>query len=48
MKFRIYGTYAGGDEDSFIVEGSTIEEIREKAFAEEAKRGWTNCWSEEL
>lgn len=45
MKFRIHnGTY----EDSIIVEGNTIEECRDKAHDEEAKRGWKDCWSEKI
>lgn len=48
MKFRI--NYSGDYEDSIIVTGETIEEIREKAFYEGDKRGWEkeNCWSEEI
>lgn len=48
MKFKI--NYSGEYEDSFILTGYSIEEIREKAYAECTKRGWSidNCWSEEL
>lgn len=48
MKFRI--NYNGQYEDSFVVYGTTIEEIRKKAYEECTKRGWNteNCWSEEL
>ena len=48
MKVRI--NYNGQYEDSFVVSGNTIEEIRKKAYEECTKRGWNteNCWSEEL
>ncbi len=45
MKFKIYN--GGAYEDSFVVEGDTIEEIREIANREIEKRGWENCWSEQ-
>ncbi len=45
MKFRIHN---GDYEDSIIIEGETIEEIREKAHKETSKRNWKDCWSEEL
>lgn len=46
MKFRIYYN----DEDELIIEGETIEEIREIAFAECERRGWerNKCWSEKI
>lgn len=48
MKFVIH--YSGDYEDSFILTGYSIEEIRKKAYEECTKRGWNtdNCWSEEL
>jgi hypothetical protein len=48
MIFRIH--YDGNYQDSVMVEGETIEEIREKAFAEGDKRGWekSKCWSEQI
>ena len=48
MKFRIH--YNGEYEDSIVITGNTIEEIREKAFAEGDKRGWNreDCWSEQI
>ena len=48
MKFRIH--YNGEYEDSIVIEGNTIKELREKAFAEEEKRGWNrgDCWSEQI
>ena len=53
MKFRIYfrvGKGIGYYIDYFDVEGETIEEVREKAFAEEKARGLKEeqCWSKEL
>jgi len=48
MKFIIH--YDGRYEDSIVIEGDDIEEIRERAFVEEESRGWKpeNCWSEEI
>ncbi len=48
MKFRI--NYDGKYQDSFIIYGTTIEEIREKAYEECGNRGWdiNSCWSEQL
>lgn len=48
MKYIIH--YSGKYEDSVVITGATIEEIREKAFAECERRGWEqeNCWSEEI
>ena len=36
------------DNDSIIIEGKTIDEIRVKAEKETKKRGWRpkDCWSE--
>ena len=47
MKFRIHNRKY---EDSLVVEGDTIEEVRKKAFYEEERRGWKreDCWSEEV
>ena len=45
MKFRIHD---GNSEDSLVIEGETIEELREKAEKETSKRGWKDCWSEEI
>ena len=46
MKFRIHN---GGEyEDSLVIEGETIEEIRVIAEKETNKRGWKDCWSEEI
>jgi hypothetical protein len=46
MKAKIH--YNGEYQDELPVEGETIEEIREIAFAECDKRGWKHrdCWSE--
>lgn len=48
MTFKIY--YNGNYEDDIVVEGETIEEIKENTFVECARRGWehTNCWSEKV
>ena len=48
MKYKIH--YNGAYEDEIIIEGDTIEELREKAFLECDKRGWNreDCWSEEI
>lgn len=45
MKFRIHD---GNSDDSLVIEGETIAEIRERANIETEKRGWKDCWSEEL
>lgn len=47
MKFKIHFT-TGDTEDSIVVSGDTIEEIREKADIETKKRNGTDCWSEEI
>ena len=48
MTFRIH--YSGRYEDSLIVNGDSIEEIRSQAFAEVERRGWEveHCWSERI
>lgn len=48
MKFIIH--YNGKYEDDIVIEGDTVEEIKEIAFAEGEKRGWNanDCWSERL
>ena len=47
MKYKIHF-----NEDSFVIEGDTIEEIREKAYEELSKRNIDvtkiTCWSEAL
>lgn len=48
MIFRVHGEYSDGTPDNIIVEGETIDEVREKANVETGKRGWTNLWSEQL
>lgn len=48
MRFRINYELPSGYEDSFEVEGESVEEIREKAMAGLSQRGGTNPWSEEL
>ena len=44
MRFRIHD---GNSDDSILVEGKTIEEIRGKAERETSRRGWKDCWSED-
>ncbi len=48
MTFKIHFEHADGTEDSVIVEGETIEEIREEAEKQIAARNGQNPWSEEL
>jgi hypothetical protein len=48
MEFRVNFDYADGSEDSFIVEGDSIEEIREEAKDELAKRQGLHPWSEDI
>jgi len=52
MKFKIHFTRTTGSEDNFILEGETVEEIRENAKAWIKSRGliWEDAqiWSEEL
>lgn len=48
MRYRTHYTLADGSEDSIVLSGDTIEEIREKAQSEIERRGATNPWSEEL
>lgn len=51
MKFKIHYEI-NGFEDFFIIEGETIEEIREKSDLELKRRdldvGKNNVWSEEI
>lgn len=48
MKYKI--CYNGAYYDELIIEADTIEEIKEQAFAECYRRGWSHddCWSEQL
>jgi len=48
MRFIIYGEDSSGQEDSVIISGDTLQECIDVARHEENKRGWINCWSEEL
>ena len=45
MRFRIHN---GEYEDDIVIEGDTIEEIKKLAERETEKRGWKDCWSEEI
>lgn len=47
MRFRIHYE-VGGAEDSIVIDGETIEEIRIKAGHELHKRGGINPWAEEI
>lgn len=46
--FRIYGEDPQGNEDSIVLHGDAIDDIKIQADHEISKRNWTNCWSEEL
>ena len=48
MTVKIHFTYPDGTEDSVIVSGDIVEEIREKADAEVSSRNASNPWSEVL
>ena len=48
MTFRIHFEHQDGTEDSFVISGETIQEIREQTDLELAKRIGKNPWSEEL
>ena len=37
-----------GNDDSIIIEGDSIEELQLLVRKETEKRGWKNCWSEEI
>ena len=48
LKFIIH--YSGDYEDSFMIKGNSIEEIRKIVYEECERRNWNiaDCWSEEL
>ena len=48
MRFKIHFEWPDGTEDCVGVEGDTIEQVRERAVAEVAKRGGLDPWSEEI
>lgn len=48
LRFRIHFTDINGAEDSVVIEGDTIEEVRELALAEVAKRDGQDFWSQEI
>jgi len=48
MKFRIHFEWPDGTEDSLVLSGETIDEIREKARVEIEERSGKNTWSEEI
>ncbi len=45
MTYRIHD---GLSEESIVISAETIEELREQALIEVARRGWRDCWSEEV
>ena len=46
MKFKIHGGHLHND--SFIVEGDTIDECRVSANKGTDQRGWIDPWSERI
>jgi len=48
MRFRIHYTLSDGSEDSIVLEGNSIAEIRKQADEELARRNAIDPWSEEL
>lgn len=49
LRFRIHFRLEDGTEDSLVLSGATIEEIREQAEQEQAKRQWLDdAWSEAI
>jgi hypothetical protein len=48
MKVRIHYELADGSEDSVLVTGETIEEIRQQATVEVEIRNGINPWSEDV
>lgn len=47
MKFKIHFEHQDGTEDSFVIEGETIEEIQTQAKEGVTERNGKNPWSEE-
>ena len=45
LRFKIHD---GVTDDSIVLEAETIEELRAAAKYETERRGWKNCWSEEM
>jgi len=43
-----YTIHHDNENDSFTVNGDTLEEVRERGYEEMAKRNWQeeDCWSE--
>ena len=48
MRARIHFTWPDGTEDSIVLSGDSVEEIREQADSELERRNATNPWSEVL
>ena len=48
MKFRIHFEHVDGSEDSFVIVGDDLEQLRGEADEGVAKRKGLNPWSEEI
>lgn len=48
MTYRIHFTLPDGTEDSIVLSGDTVEDIRAQADIEVARRSGTNPWSEAI
>lgn len=48
MQFKIHFELSDGSDDSIILSGDTVEDIRAVANDEIEKRGGKNPWSEEI
>ncbi len=48
MKFEVHYTLPSGNEESVIIEGDSVEEIRTKANVEVEKRNGVDPWSVNL
>ncbi|MCK4518362.1 hypothetical protein KAT92_06300 [Candidatus Babeliales bacterium] len=46
MKFRIHGGHLHND--SFVIEGDTMDECRDNANEGVSQRGWIDPWSEKI
>lgn len=46
--YRIHYTLSDGSEDSIVLSGETVDEIRERAQEAVAARGGRDPWSEQL
>lgn len=48
LKYRIHFTLGNGVEDSIVIYGETLEEIRDKANEQLSMRSAQDAWCEEL